>query len=347
MASIRTARILAAGAAALAFCSAAQGFAQDRGAALSGGGSTFAAPIFEAWIEDYRSVAPELDISYAAIGSGEGVSRFLAGSLDFAATDAPLTETQEAQVPGGVVHVPVTAGMIAIAYNLPGDVEGELRLPRAVLGDIFAGNVTAWDDPRLIAANPGLDLPHQAIQIVARQDGSGTTYAFANHLDAISESWRAAGRDVATLVAWPNKAMKARGNEGVAVTVLRAEGSIGYVEYGLARQAGLAMAAVENASGAFVAPSAESGAAAIAAARLPDDLKIEMRDPAGAEAYPIVTFTWELLRHEPGDADKDSAIRAFTRWAVTEGQEIAPDLGFVSMPKVVRERATAMLGAGL
>lgn len=347
MASLRTARTLAAGVAALASFFAAEGFAQDRGALLSGGGSTFAAPIFEAWIESYRSIAPELDISYEVIGSGEGVTRFLAGSLDFAATDAPLTEAQEAQVPGGVVHVPVTAGMIAVAYNLPGDVEGELRLPRAVLGDIFAGNVTAWDDPRLVAANPGLGLPHQAIQIIARQDGSGTTYAFTNHLDAISESWRATGRGAATLVAWPNKAMKARGNEGVAVTIQRSEGSIGYVEYGLARQAGLALAAVENASGAFVPPSAKSGAAAIAAADLPDDLKIEIRDPAGAEAYPIVTFTWELLQGDPQDAAKAAPIHAFTRWAVTDGQELADGLGYVPMPKTVRDRATIALGAGL
>lgn len=346
MASPFTARTLV-GAVVLALLPAAGASAQSRDLLLLGGGSTFAAPLFEAWIEEHRAIAPELDISYDVIGSGEGVTRFLTGSLDFAATDAPLTEAQEAQVPGGVIHVPVTAGMIAVAYNLPGEVDAELRLPREVLGDIFAGAVTTWDDPRLVAANPGLELPNRAIQVVARQDGSGTTYAFANHLDAISESWRAADRGVSTLVAWPNKAMKARGNEGVAVTVLRSEGSIGYVEYGLARQAGLALAAVENASGAFVAPSAESGAAAIAAAELPEDLKIELRDPAGAEAYPIVTFTWELLRHEPRDADKDSATRAFTRWAVTEGQEIAPGLGFVPMPQVVRDRATAMLGAGL
>lgn len=347
MASLRPARSLVAGVAALAFFSAAEGFAQDRSVLLSGGGSTFAAPIFKAWIESYRSIAPDIDISYEVIGSGEGVARFLAGSLDFAATDAPLTEAQEAEVPGGIVHVPVTAGMIAVAYNLPGDVEGELRLPRTVLGDIFAGNVTAWDDPRLMAANPGLNLPHQAIQIIARQDGSGTTYAFTNHLDAISESWRATGRGVSTLVAWPNKAMKARGNEGVAVTIQRSEGSIGYVEYGVARQARLALAAIENASGVFVSPSAKSGAAAIAAADLRDDLKIEMRDPAGAEAYPIVTFSWELLRSKPQDTAKDTAVRAFTRWTVTDGQNLAEGLGYVPMPQIVRDRAAATLGAGL
>ena len=155
-----------------------------------GGGSTFAAPLYRAWIEAYGSVAPTVDIGYDVIGSGEGIDRFLAGSLDFAATDAPLTTEQEAEVDGGVTHVPVTAGMVAIAYNLPGDLEGELRLPRDVLGDIFAGRITSWDDPRMVAANPGLELPHQTLYVVARLDGSGTTYAFTNHLDATSDTWR-------------------------------------------------------------------------------------------------------------------------------------------------------------
>lgn len=347
MAFLSSARKVAAGAAMLALLATTGASAQDQRLTLTGGGSTFAAPIYGAWIEGYRSIASNLDISYAVIGSGDGVAGFLDGSLDFAATDAPLTAEQEARVPGGVLHVPVTAGMVAVAYNLPGNLEGALRLPRAVLGDIFAGLITNWDDPRLVAANPDLALPRQPIQVVARQDGSGTTYAFTNHLDAISASWREADRGVATRVSWPNRTMKARGNEGVAATIQRSEGSIGYVEYGIAHQAELALAVVENASGAFVAPSAESGAAAIAGAGLPEDLKIEMRDPQEAGAYPIVTFSWELLRAEPGDTEKDAAIRAFTRWAVTEGQVRARDLSYVTMPESVRERASAVLGAGL
>lgn len=321
--------------------------AQDAPLSLLGGGSTFAAPAHRAWIEDYRAIVPTVEISYASIGSGDGIAGFIDGSLDFAATDAPLTGEQEAQVGGGVLHVPVTAGMVAVAYNLPGDVDGELHLPRAVLGDIFAGAVTKWNDPRLVAANPSLGLPDRDIQIIARQDGSGTTFAFTNHLDAISERWRAEGHGVAYQSWWPNRAMRARGNEGVAATIMRAEGSIGYVEYGFARRTGLAMAAIENASGAYVGPSAKSGATAIATAVIPADMKINLPDPAGAEAYPIVTFTWELLREEPEDAAKGAAISDFTRWIVVDGQAQAAELGYVPMPEIVREHATTRLGAGL
>ena len=269
---------LAVSTVAAAALAAAAG-AQDQSVLVRGGGSTFAAPLYKAWIEAYGSAAPTVDISYDVIGSGEGIDRFLTGSLDFAATDAPLTTKQEAEVAGGVTHVPVTAGMVAVAYNLPGDLEGELRLPRDVLGDIFAGEITTWDDPRIVAANPGLELPHQTLYVVARLDGSGTTYAFTNHLDATSDAWRRDGNGVATRVAWPNRAMLARGNEGVAGKVQRADGTIGYVEYGIARQAGLPLAALQNASGAFVTPSAESGAAAIAAATIPEDMKIEHPRP--------------------------------------------------------------------
>lgn len=347
MANLSSARMLAAGAATLALLTTAAARAQDHRMSLLGGGSSFAAPAYTAWIEDYRAVAPTVDVTYESIGSGDGIAGFLDGSLDFAATDAPLTQAQETEVAGGVTHVPVTAGMVAVAYNLPGGLDGELRLPRAVLGDIFAGSVTNWSDPRLVAANPGLDLPDWPIQIVARQDGSGTTHAFTNHLAAISARWRADGHGVAYQSWWPNRTMRARGNEGVAATIQRAEGSIGYVEYGFARRTGLALAAVENASGAFVAPSAGSGAAAIATADLPDDLKIDLPDPAGADSYPIVTFTWELLRAEPEDAAKGAAIRDFTRWAVVGGQVRAAELGYVPMPESVQARAAALLGAGL
>ena len=207
------------------------------------------------------------------------------------------------------------------------------------------GEITTWDDPRIVAANPGLELPHQTLYVVARLDGSGTTYAFTNHLDATSDAWRRDGNGVATRVAWPNRAMLARGNEGVAGKVQRADGTIGYVEYGIARQAGLPLAALQNAAGAFVTPSPESGAAAIAAATIPENLKINMPDPGGDGAYPIVTFTWELLRNAPEDETKAQAVEAFTKWAITEGQNLAPGLGYVPMPQAVRDRAGRAMSA--
>lgn len=323
------------------------GHGQDHPVSVHGGGSTFAAPLYEAWIDAYRAVAPGVNISYEVIGSGEGIARFLDGSLDFGASDAPLTAEQEATIPGGVSHIPMTAGMVAVPYNLPGDLEGPLRLPRDVLGDIFAGAITYWDDPRLARANPELRLPHWPIQVVARQDGSGTTYAFANHLNATSEAWREAGLGVRTQVGWPARAMRARGNEGVAVNIQRADGAIGYVEYGFASRLGLPLAAIENAAGNFVAPSPESGAAAIAEAELPADLKIDIPDPAGAESYPIVTFTWQFIRNQLDDATMSEAIRAFTVWAVSEGEAHAAPLGYVPLPAAVRERIAPELAPAL
>lgn len=331
----------------VAACVSAPVLGQDRDVLVKGGGSTFAAPLYEAWIDAYRRIAPAVDISYEVIGSGEGIARFLDGSLDFGASDAPLTAEQEATIPGGMRHIPVTAGMVAVPYNLPGDIEGPLRLPRDVLGDIFAGVITEWDDPRLASANPDLHLPHDTIRVVGRLDGSGTTFAFTNHLNATSEAWRNTGVGVGTQVGWPAGAMRARGNEGVAVNIQRADGTIGYAEYGFASRLGLPLAILENAAGTFVAPSPESGAAAIAEAPLPADMKIDLPDPAAAGAYPIVTFTWELVRNQPEDSVTAEALRAFTGWAVSEGQELAAPLGYVPLPASVRERIGPAVAPGL
>ena len=319
--------------------------AQGSATLVLGGGSTFAGPIFDAWIEAFESKNPPVDVEYDKVGSGEGINRFITDSLDFAATDAPLTAEQEASVPGGVTHVPVTAGMIVVAYNPPGDLEGELRLPRDVYGDIFAGKITRWNDPGIAAANPGLELSNRSIHVVARLDSSGTTYAFTNHLQAASKTWRESGVGVTTRADWPGTAMLARGNEGVAVRILRNPGTIGYVEYGFASRLGLRMATLQNAAGSFVKPAPASGELAIASAEVPDDLKIELPDPPGADAYPIVTFTWSLLRGRWDDEVKAEAVRAFTKFAISEGQSEAPKLGYVPLPAVVQERAQLAIAA--
>ncbi len=319
--------------------------AQDGQAQLVlGGGSTFAAPLFERWIERYEAEHADIDVEYDAIGSGEGISRFLVGSLDFAATDAPMSPEQEAAIDGGVSHIPVTAGAIVVAYNLPGDQEGELRLPRAILGDIFAGEIRSWNDERIADANPDLDLPKRSITVVARVDGSGTTYAFTNHLNAASPAWQATGLGAATIADWPGTAILGQGNEGVAVNILRGDGTIGYVEYGFASRLGLPMATLENAAGDFVAPAPESASVAIGAADLPDDLKIELPDPQGEGAYPIVTFTWSLLRNQASGARADAAA-AFISYAVADGQSEAADLGYVPLPESVQKGAATALAA--
>jgi phosphate transport system substrate-binding protein len=308
---------------------------------LRGAGATFPAPLYMSWIESFEATHPEVTIAYDAVGSGEGISRFVTGSVDFGASDAALSEEQIASVKQGVELVPATAGMIVLAYNLPG-VDGELRLPREVYAGILSGEITAWDDPLIQAANPDLELPNWTIVLVARLDGSGTTYALSNHLNAVSETWREEDLGVGTLIDWPGGAMLARGNDGVAGRVKISQGSIGYMEYGFASRLGLPMAALENAAGAFVAPSAESGQMALAAPP-DDDLQGYIVDPAGPGAYPIVTYSWLMLYQSYDDPAKQAALREFVRYGLTDGQTAARELGYVPLAEDVVERSLAHL----
>ena len=197
---------------------------------------------------------PGLSVDYDSVGSGEGMARFATGSLDFAGTDAPMSPNEAALVEDGVLQLPLAGGLIAICYNVPG-LAGELRLPRDVYAGIFDGAIREWNDERIAAANPGLELPERSIAVVVRRDGSGTTFAFTNHLNSIDPNWREQGHGAAIRVDWPGGAMTARGNEGVAATILQSEYSIGYVEFGFAQRLGLSMAALENKEGTFVAPN--------------------------------------------------------------------------------------------
>ncbi|MCF7983958.1 MAG: phosphate ABC transporter substrate-binding protein PstS [Thiohalocapsa sp.] len=310
---------------------------------ITAAGSSFAAPIFNKWRETYRPSNAAVGLSYDSVGSGEGIKRFLAGTVDIGATDAPVA-TDDIQVEGGpVVQIPVTAGMIAIAYNLP-DISGPLNLPRDVYADIFLGNISRWDDPRIEAANPGIGLPTKLIQVVARSDSSGTTFAFTNHLAAISPTW-ADGPGVGKLIDWPGGAMVARGNEGVAQRIKLTLGSIGYVEAGFASRLGLPLAWLENRAGGFVAPTAETGQRALAGGSdaIPDDLSVVITDPEGARSYPIVTYTWALLRSEYRDSETAVAIDALLRWMLTDGQADADPLGYVPLPDNVTRAALAQM----
>ncbi len=310
---------------------------------LRGAGATLPAPLYEKWIKSYREQHADVQISYEAVGSGEGQRRFLADAVDFGASDAALTDEQISKVSGGVRLVPATAGMIVLAYNLP-RLGGALRIPREVCVDIFSGRIKSWSDPRLREANPGLDLPNRSIAIAARQDSSGTTFAFTNHLGAISAAWRDRGPGVGNLVDWKS-AMLARGNEGVAGRIKVSEDSIGYVEYHFAKRLGLPVAQLQNKAGRYVGPSERTGQAALAStvSSMPSNLRLFLPDPDGEDSYPIVTYSWLLLRGRPGDKDKAAALKEFLRWGLTSGQKFSRELGYIPLPDEVVSLSIAAL----
>lgn len=311
---------------------------------LRGAGATFPAPLYERWITTYRREHPELSISYEPVGSGEGQRRFIAESVDFGASDAALSDEQMARVARGARLVPVTAGIVVLAYNLPG-LGGPLQLTRDLVVDIFAGRIRTWSDPRLRAANPALALPDRTIALVTRQDGSGTTFALTNHLSAVNADWRDRGPGVSTLVDWGGRAMLARGNEGVAGRLRSSEGGIGYVEYHFAKRLKLAMAALQNKSGRFVEPSERGGQAALAGAlgRMPGNLRLFLPDPEGVEAYPIVSLSWLLLYERAADPQKAAALKRFVAWALTDGQAASRELGYISLPAELASLSLAAL----
>jgi phosphate transport system substrate-binding protein len=317
------------------------------GTVLQGAGATFPSILYEQWFQRYEAAHPTRAVTYAPVGSGEGVRRFVGqgvkeeDQIDFGASDAAMSDDEMAKVQGRVVLVPATAGSIALAYSLPG-VSDDLRLSRQAYAGIFLGEITKWNDPRIAKSNPGVTLPNLTIVTVVRQDGSGTTFAFTKHLDAVSETWRSQ-YGAATLVNWPGNAMRATGNEGVAARIKQSIGAIGYVGDEFARRAGLRVALVENRAGRFVAPSQKSAESALAEVRLPENMRAYVPDPAGLDSYPIVTLTWILLHGSYADPQKAAALRDMFRWCLTDGQQYAADLGYVPLPPGIVSRSLAAL----
>lgn len=318
--------------------------AQGGAVTLRGAGATFPAPLYHKWLEAYGRENPNLRITYDSVGSGDGISRFIAGTVDFGASDAALSDKDAAKVARGAVLVPATSGMIALAYNLPGLAQ-PLRLPRDVYVDILLGKIHNWGDPRIRQANPGASIQSRTIAVVARLDKSGTTHALTNHLSAISQTWRD-GHGVANWIEWPRTAMLARGNEGVAARIRISEGSIGYVEYGFAKRLGLTMAELENKAGKYVAPDEAGAKSALSevTAGGGSDFKLTVPDPATPTAYPIATFSWLMLYQRYEEAPKRAALTAFVDWSLTKGQELGPALGYVPLPDSVVARGRATLG---
>jgi phosphate transport system substrate-binding protein len=311
---------------------------------LHGAGSTFAAPLYKKWIDEYGVSHRNIAISYDAVGSGEGVKRFLGRTVDFAGSDEILSEAEAAKVPDATM-VPVTAGMIALAYNIPG-INSEIKLPRDVYVDIFAGKIRKWDDPRIQAANPGVAFPHRDIAIVARQDSSGTTAAFTSHLAAIGHAWQAAGMGVGKLIDWPAGILVAPGNEGVAARIKLGEGSIGYVEYWFAQRLGLRMAALQNKAGAYITPTEHSGELALSGRVVRvKELAASVADPTASGAYPITTYSWMFLYGHYADQAKAVAVRDFAQWGLSQlGQNYGAQLGYLPLSGDVLDIGKQALG---
>lgn len=333
--------LLATLAAALLFAAPAQA---APALALQGAGATFPAPLYKKWIGAYRKIDPAVSIDYKAVGSGEGVQRFLADQVDFGASDAAMSDDQMAAARNGAVLVPTAAGMVALAYNLPG-LSGPLRLSRETYVALLMGRIPRWNDARLQAINPGLDLPDREVVLVARRDSSGTTFALTNHLSAASPEWRDRGPGAGKLIRWPAGAMLVQGNEGVAARIKVSVGAVGYVEYGYAKATGLAVAELENKAGHYVAPGDASGTAALAAnlSRIPANLRIFLPDPEGEEAYPIVSFSWLLLKEHYPDPARAAALKSFVAWGLARGQDYTGELGFIRLPPELSERGRLAL----
>jgi phosphate transport system substrate-binding protein len=308
---------------------------------LVGAGATFPAPLYQRWFQDLNGKYPQLQINYQGVGSGAGVEQFTAGTVDFGASDTAMKDEEIAKVgdaKGGVLMLPMTAGSIVLAYNLP-EVQGELKLPRQVYTDILLGKIKKWNDPAIAKANPDLKLPDQNITIVHRSDGSGTTGVFTKHLSAISSEWKSKIGDGKT-VQWPT-GVGAKGNDGVTAQIKQTQGAIGYVEYGYAKNNDVKFASLENKAGKFVTPSDQSASKTLESVQLPENLREFITDPEGDDSYPIVTYSWILAHKKYPDAEKAKAIEAMIQYGLTEGQKAAPELGYVPLPKNVIDKVVA------
>lgn len=308
-------------------------------ASLTGAGASFPAPLYQRWFSEYNKQNPNVKVAYQSVGSGAGVEQFTQGTVDFGASDVAMKDEEITAVDRGVALLPMTAGSIVLAYNLP-DVP-ELKLSRQTYVDILMGKIKKWNDQAIAELNPDAKLPDSNITVVHRSDGSGTTGVFTKHLSAINPDWKEKVGEGKT-VEWPT-GIGAKGNEGVTAQILQTEGSIGYIEYGYAKQQEIPTATLENKAGKYVAPSEESAANALGATTLPENLRAFVSDPEGEESYPIVTYTWILAYENYDDANKLQAFKDVVNWSLTDGQDYAAELGYIPLPDNVVEKVKGKL----
>jgi phosphate transport system substrate-binding protein len=308
------------------------GSATSGSAALTGAGATFPNPIYTKWFDAYARQTG-VRINYQSIGSGGGIRQFTEGTVDFGATDGPMSDEQIAAVTGGVEHLPTVIGAVVMTYNLPAIGGTPLRLDGPTIAAIYAGEVTRWNDPRIGALNPGVRLPASDIIVVHRSDGSGTTFVFTDYLSKVSSAW-ASSVGKSTSVKWPI-GLGGKGNEGVTQQVKQTEGAIGYVELVYAISNGLPVAQTRNAAGSFVEPTLKTVSAAAAGIPISDtmDFRVSITNAAGPETYPIASFTWLLVRKQPNDSAKHAKLKEFLAWMLTpEAQRMAADLNYAPLP---------------
>ncbi|HEX6749496.1 MAG TPA: phosphate ABC transporter substrate-binding protein PstS [Longimicrobium sp.] len=309
---------------------------------LTGAGATFPAPIYSKWFSDYGQAHP-VQVNYQSIGSGGGIQQVTAGTVDFGASDAPMTADEAGKVPG-ILQLPTVLGAVTVTYNVPG-VTAPLKLSGPVLAGIFLGKVTKWNDAAIAADNPGVALPATNIAVVHRSDGSGTTFVFTDYLAQVSPEWKSQVGNGKS-VNWPT-GLGAKGNEGVAGAVKQTAGSIGYVELAYAMQNQLAMASLKNQAGQFVAPSVDATAAAAAgvADRVASgDYRVSLVNAPGATTYPISTWTYLLVPPHWQDCGKAQAFVDLVAWALNQGGDAARQLDYAPLPDQVRTGVMQKLG---
>ena len=303
---------------------------------LNGAGATFPYPMYSKWFSEYNKLHPEIQFNYQSIGSGGGIRQVLASTVDFGASDGPMSDEQLAQAKTKILHIPTVLGAVVPAYNTPG-VSGEVKFTPQALAGIFLGKITSWNDAALTSANPGVNLPNQTIIVVHRSDGSGTTYIFTDYLSKVSSDWQnQVGKG--TSVKWP-VGLGGKGNEGVAGMIRQMQGAIGYVELIYAVQNKITYGSVKNASRNFVKASLDSITAAAASAKsMPPDFRVSITNAPGKDAYPISSFTWLLIPEQSKDKTKGKILADFLNWMVDDGQKMTAQLTYAPLPESVAQK---------
>jgi len=308
---------------------------------INGAGSTFDYPAFTKLFEAYGEMDSAVHFNYQSIGSGGGQQQLLKQTVDFGASDAPMSDENLAKAPGKILHIPIVAGGVAVIYNLPDS--PKLKLDGDIIANVYMGNITKWNDAKIAALNPGVTLPDLPVIPVHRSDGSGTTFIFSDYLCSINPAWAdTVGKGPS--VKWPaGVGLGAKGSEGVAGQVKQISGAVGYAELAYADKNKMPFADVKNAAGNFISPAPDSVSAALATAKVPDDFRFSMVNAPGDKAYPIAGPSWVLIYQMQKDSTHGKKLVAFLKWAVTDGQKLTPALDYAPLPDEVQKKELELL----